>query len=61
MTTRFAQLGKETNKDGLPLLKFPFVSFLASGTHTEIILNRGIGLHTILGMTIDVPMGKVMD
>ena len=45
----------------MPLLKFPFVSLLATGKHTEIILTRGVGLHTILGMTIDSAVGECLD
>jgi len=44
-----------------PLIKFPFVSVLATGKHTEIVLTRGVGLHTILGMTIDLAVGQCLD
>ncbi len=37
------------------------MTLLATGKHTEIVLNRGVGLHTILGMTIDVAMGHCLD
>jgi tRNA A37 threonylcarbamoyltransferase TsaD len=37
------------------------VSLLVTGKHTEIILNRGIGLHTILGITVDIAVGLVFD
>lgn len=61
-TSRFAQENLENTKDEqLPLLKFPFISLLATGKHTEIVLNRGIGLHTVLGMTIDVAIGTCID
>jgi tRNA A37 threonylcarbamoyltransferase TsaD len=42
-------------------LKFPYVSMLITGAHTEIVLNRGVGLHTILGMTIDSAAGECFD
>jgi len=45
----------------VPLLKFPFVSLLITGKHTEIVLSRGVGLHTVLGMTIDVAVGNCLD
>jgi N6-L-threonylcarbamoyladenine synthase len=45
----------------VPLLKFPYLSLLATGGHTEIILNRGVGLHTIIGITIDSSMGQCFD
>jgi tRNA A37 threonylcarbamoyltransferase TsaD len=34
---------------------------LITGAHTEIVLNRGVGLHTILGMTIDSAAGECFD
>jgi hypothetical protein len=45
----------------VPLIKFPYVSLLITGKHTEIVLTRGVGLHTILGMTIDVAAGELFD
>ena len=40
---------------------FPYLSVLATGGHTEIILTRGVGLHTIMGMTIDLAIGNYLD
>lgn len=37
------------------------VTLLATGKHTEIVLTRGPGLHTILGMTIDIAIGDCID
>ena len=37
------------------------ISLLVTGKHTEIVLTRGIGLHTILGLTIDVAVGGAFD
>jgi len=37
------------------------MSVLVTGKHTEIVLNRGIGLHTILGITIDAAAGELFD
>lgn len=34
---------------------------LATGGHSEIVLNRGVGLHTIVGMTIDTSIGSCFD
>ena len=42
-------------------MKFPFINVIVSGKHTEIVLTRGVGLHTILGMTIDVAIGDCFD
>jgi tRNA A37 threonylcarbamoyltransferase TsaD len=50
----------KTGQD-VPLLQFPFVSLLATGAHTEIVLNRGVGLHTILGISIDTAIGLCLD
>lgn len=40
---------------------FPYLSVLATGGHTEIILTRGVGLHTIMGITIDIALGTFLD
>lgn len=45
----------------LPKVKFPFVTLLVTGKHTEIVLTRGVGLHTILGMSIDIAAGNCID
>lgn len=42
-------------------MKFPIISLLITGKHTEIVLTRGVGLHTILGMTIDIAAGNCID
>eukprot|EP00347_Sterkiella_histriomuscorum_P019632 403340883 len=60
LTSRFAQENEHSNSN-LPLIKFPYVSVLTTGKHTEIVLNRGVGLHTILGITIDIAVGDVLD
>lgn len=43
------------------LADFPYLSVLATGGHTEIILTRGVGLHTIMGITIDIAVGTFLD
>ena len=34
---------------------------LITGKHTELVLTRGVGLHTILGLTIDIAVGNCVD
>ena len=34
---------------------------LVTGGHTEIILTRGVGLHTVMGFTIDIAIGTFLD
>ena len=34
---------------------------LATGGHTEIVLTRGVGLHTVMGFTIDIGIGTFLD
>ena len=34
---------------------------LATGKHTQIVLTRGVGLHTYLGISIDIAVGDVID
>lgn len=40
---------------------FPYVSILVTGGHTEIVLTRGVGLHTVMGFTVDISMGLHLD
>jgi tRNA A37 threonylcarbamoyltransferase TsaD len=65
MTARFNLESKAAAErihgQDMPLVKFPFISALVTGKHTELILTRGVGLHTILGMTIDVAVGECLD
>ena len=42
-------------------LKFPYITVLATGGHTEIVLCRGVGCHTILGFKIDQAIGTFLD
>jgi N6-L-threonylcarbamoyladenine synthase len=42
-------------------MDFPFLSVLATGGHTEIVLTRGVGLHTVMGFTIDIGVGTFLD
>lgn len=41
--------------------EFPFLSVIVTGKHTEIVLTRGVGLHTILGFTVDLACGTSID
>lgn len=40
---------------------FPFVSVIATSDHTEIVLSRGVGLHTILGMSVDLNLNLFLE
>ena len=40
---------------------FPFISVLVTGGHTEFALTRGVGLHTVMGFTIDTAIGTYLD
>lgn len=40
---------------------FPFLSVIVTGAHTELILTRGIGLHTVLGIEVDLSIGRLLD
>lgn len=42
-------------------VEFPFLSVVVTGKHTEIILTRGIGLHTVLGFSMDIALGTLLD
>lgn len=41
--------------------QFPFVSLLASGGHTMLVLSTGLFQHTVLADTIDVAIGNALD
>jgi tRNA A37 threonylcarbamoyltransferase TsaD len=32
-----------------------------TGAHTELVLTRGVGLHTILGISFDIALGNCLD
>ena len=57
MTTRM----EDAQLDQPAYLEFPFLTVIATGKHTEIILTRGVGLHTILGFSVDIAVGTVLD
>ena len=40
---------------------FPFISVLVTGGHTEFVLTRGVGLHTVMGITTDDAIGTYLD
>ena len=58
MSGRFIQagLGMLEKKAG-----FPFLAILVTGGHTELVLTRGVGLHTIMSFTIDIAIGNYLD
>lgn len=41
-------------------MTFPFIGIVTQGKQTEIVLARGPGLHTVMGMTIDIGIETVM-
>lgn len=45
----------------IPNLKFPLVSLLVSGGHTEIVLVKGLGKYKIVGRTRDDAVGEAFD
>lgn len=40
---------------------FPYLTLLVTGGHTEIVLTRGVGLHTIMGISVDISLGVFLD
>jgi len=55
LTPRFFQ------KNGYPEPEFPFLSLLASGGHTMLVLSKSLYDHKILVDTIDNPVGNSLD
>lgn len=45
----------------IPKVQFPFLTLLASGGHTSILLCRGLGDFTVLGGTLDDALGEAFD
>ena len=44
-----------------PDLKFPYLSLIASGGHTHLIVAKGIGDYQLLGKTLDDAAGEAFD
>ncbi|WP_343154820.1 tRNA (adenosine(37)-N6)-threonylcarbamoyltransferase complex transferase subunit TsaD [Buchnera aphidicola (Pseudoregma panicola)] len=49
------------NKKYFDFPKFPMLSLLVSGGHTQIILAKSLGKYKILGNCLDDPAGEVID
>ncbi|WP_343184075.1 tRNA (adenosine(37)-N6)-threonylcarbamoyltransferase complex transferase subunit TsaD [Buchnera aphidicola (Ceratovacuna keduensis)] len=49
------------NKKYFDVPKFPILSLLVSGGHTQIVLARSLGKYEILGDCLDDPAGEVID
>ena len=49
------------NQNKLNRSKYPFLTLLVTGGHTEIALTRAPGLHTVIGMTTDIALGSLLD
>lgn len=42
-------------------VKFPFLTLLISGGHTQILVCQGVGEYILLGDTVDIAIGDVFD
>lgn len=49
------------NNNIISLIKFPFISLLISGGHTQLVLVQKIGKYKILGESVDDAVGEVFD
>ena len=58
MSARFTQAGLGTLEKQAA---FPFLAILMTGGHTEFVLTRGVGIHTIMGFSIDIAVGNSLD
>lgn len=47
--------------DFQPRVSYPFLTFLASGGHTSLLLSTDYGCHTVLGGTLDDALGEAFD
>lgn len=53
--------GKNTGSFSIPKVKFPTLSLLVSGGHTELVLSKDFLSHKILGATLDDAAGEAFD
>lgn len=60
MTARMEAVESMKTIDEFPL-EFPFISVIVTGKHTEIVLTRGVGLHTIMAFNVDIGAGTLLD
>ena len=58
LSTRLTQAGKDELETKA---EFPYLAVLTTGGHTEFVLTRGVGLHTVMGFTIDIAVGAYLD
>ena len=40
---------------------FPFLTLLVTSSNLEFVLTRGVGMHTIFGLSVDVGIGNYLD
>lgn len=48
-------------KLAMPALEFPFIAFLVSGGHTQLLEARALGKYELLGDTLDDAVGEAFD
>jgi tRNA A37 threonylcarbamoyltransferase TsaD len=39
---------------------FPYLSLVVGRSETQLVLTRGVGLHTIVGMSVDLGLGETL-
>ncbi|MBU0612260.1 tRNA (adenosine(37)-N6)-threonylcarbamoyltransferase complex transferase subunit TsaD [Patescibacteria group bacterium] len=57
----FSVFGKQKGKFVIPKIKFPIISLLVSGGHTELVLVEDWGKYKIIGETLDDAAGEAFD
>ena len=53
--------GKGKGKFKIPKIKFPVLSLLVSGGHTELVISKELRKHKIIGETLDDAAGEAFD
>ena len=53
--------GKEKGKFNIPKIKFPVLSLLVSGGHTELVLSKSWLKYEVIGETLDDAAGEAFD
>lgn len=57
----FSVFGKSKGEFKIPTVKYPILSLLVSGGHTELVLTKEFGKYEILGETVDDAAGEAFD
>mmetsp|Transcript_10440 Transcript_10440/g.11337 ORF Transcript_10440/g.11337 Transcript_10440/m.11337 type:complete len:421 (-) Transcript_10440:35-1297(-) len=61
LSPRFEIEEDQSPNPSYPYLDFPYLTFLVTGAHTELIKCTGLGKYEVLGFTMDDSIGEAFD